>query len=302
MRLKYYLLGLAVILTLIGVVVWVTNEDTDDTDDTDDSDDDSADPCLNVVCTASSPCKVAGTCVAGTCTAQTNVADDTSCDDGVATTIGDVCTAGVCAGRSVLPQDTLDTGDESTPDPCLNVVCTASTECKVAGNCVAGTCTDETNVADDTDCDGDANTSVSVCRTGVCTDLPSDWYISDSSGSCTEACSAHSLTCDPNFMKGHLLSDESTWGGAGPDGTGTGSGSGGVEPTKEDLNTILRTIPEGYTCSGFHNTSSEFAPFFNRDSSDCYSPALGENNTPIACDTKSSNHHVGRYQRICKCI
>ena len=55
------------------------------------------DPCAGVVCSADSPCTVAGTCADGVCPAV--AADDgTVCDDGDGGTNIDVCTSGVCAG------------------------------------------------------------------------------------------------------------------------------------------------------------------------------------------------------------
>merc|ERR1712070_1303024 len=58
------------------------------------------DLCAAVTCTASTDCKVAGTCnqADGECSEETNAADDTTCDDGNADTVNDVCTSGSCAG------------------------------------------------------------------------------------------------------------------------------------------------------------------------------------------------------------
>jgi alpha-tubulin suppressor-like RCC1 family protein len=66
----------------------------------------SVDHCLGVTCTAQDQCHVAGTCIDHTTGACDNPAkaDGTACNDGNASTTGDVCTAGVCAGVACSSQ------------------------------------------------------------------------------------------------------------------------------------------------------------------------------------------------------
>jgi hypothetical protein len=117
-----------------------------------------ADLCERVECPeASSDCKVAGECdsATGQCAAETDAPDLAACDDMDATTAQDSCSSGVCMGV----------------DLCADVTCTASSDCKVAGECAAmtGQCTDETDAPDGIDCDdGDMMTNSDVCTAGVC--------------------------------------------------------------------------------------------------------------------------------------
>eukprot|EP01043_Picozoa_sp_COSAG02_P078411 COSAG02_NODE_17636_length_990_cov_0.741863_1_plen_284_part_00 len=81
--------------------------------------------------------------------------DGVSCDDGVETTLNDICLAGSCAG---------------TPDPCVGMVCgAASSACQLAGTCADGVCSAETAAPDGTSCnDGSAATINDVCTNGQC--------------------------------------------------------------------------------------------------------------------------------------
>jgi hypothetical protein len=54
-----------------------------------------------------------------------------------------------------------------TADPCYNVRCEPSNDCKIAGTCINGTCSAETNKPDNTQCD-DGSTTGDVCISGVC--------------------------------------------------------------------------------------------------------------------------------------
>ena len=117
-----------------------------------------ADLCERVECPeASSDCKVAGECdsATGQCAAETDAPDLAACDDMDATTAQDSCSSGVCMGV----------------DLCADVTCTASSDCKVAGECAAmtGQCTDEMDAPDGIGCDdGDVMTNSDVCTAGVC--------------------------------------------------------------------------------------------------------------------------------------
>jgi hypothetical protein len=115
--------------------------------------------CADVTCPeATSDCKVAGECRPedGSCGAETNVPEGTECDDMDATTVDDMCSSwGVCTGTNL----------------CDDVTCTASSDCKVAGECAAmtGQCTDEMDAPDGIGCDdGDVMTNSDVCTAGVC--------------------------------------------------------------------------------------------------------------------------------------
>ncbi|MFT3775395.1 MAG: MYXO-CTERM sorting domain-containing protein [Minicystis sp.] len=115
------------------------------------------DHCIGVLCAPKDQCHVAGTCVDHTTGACDNPvkADGAACDDGNPNTVGDVCTAGVCAGV----------------DHCIGVLCAPKDQCHVAGTCVdhaTGAC-DNPVKADGAACDdGNPNTVGDVCNAGVC--------------------------------------------------------------------------------------------------------------------------------------
>jgi hypothetical protein len=76
--------------------------------------------CLNVVCTASDPCRVAGTCdpATGGCSNPAK-ADGTTCNDGNASTLTDICSSGSCVGCVVNPSASpryVDNGDGTITD------------------------------------------------------------------------------------------------------------------------------------------------------------------------------------------
>jgi Concanavalin A-like lectin/glucanases superfamily/Beta-propeller repeat len=125
-----------------------------------------------VTCTASDQCHVAGTCdpSTGTCSNPPK-ANGTSCNDGNACTIGDICQNGTCVG---------------TPK-----TCTASDQCHDAGTCdpTTGVCSNPPK-ANGTACnDGNACTTADVCQNGTCTGTPK---------TCTASDQCHDAgTCDP---------------------------------------------------------------------------------------------------------
>jgi hypothetical protein len=126
------------------------------------------DHCLGVTCTALDQCHVVGTCDHATGCSNPNKADGTICNDGNASTAGDVCTKGVCAGV----------------DPCIGVTCAALDQCHVVGTCdhSTGVCSNPA-APDATPCDdGSKCTTGDTCLAGTCVGTP---VVCDSS------------TCDP---------------------------------------------------------------------------------------------------------
>jgi hypothetical protein len=84
------------------------------------------DHCLGVTCASADQCHGAGACdhATGACSSP-NAPDGTPCDDGAASTIDDVCTAGLCAGTIVptsfdVACDT--TVGSATPVPGLSIL------------------------------------------------------------------------------------------------------------------------------------------------------------------------------------
>ncbi len=101
-----------------------------------------------VVCSASDPCHVAGTCdpATGSCSNPT-ASNGTACSDGNACTYGDVCTGGACGGTPIT----------CTDDPCNTLACNGTNACTV------------TPTADGTACeDGNACTVGDACGGGSC--------------------------------------------------------------------------------------------------------------------------------------
>src|SRR5262249_36105482 len=113
------------------------------------------DHCAGVTCAASDQCHVAGTCdhATGTCSNPAK-ADGTTCNDGSANTVDDICTAGVCSGV----------------DHCVGVTCSASDQCHSAGTCdhATGVCSNPTKANGTTCDDANAATVGDVCTAGVC--------------------------------------------------------------------------------------------------------------------------------------
>lgn len=72
------------------------------------------DPCDGVVCPGSQ-CQAEGTCVGGRCFAGPVLSDGTSCSDGREDTVDDVCSDGICQGRTTTTTTTTST---TTADPC----------------------------------------------------------------------------------------------------------------------------------------------------------------------------------------
>lgn len=105
-----------------------------------------------VVCTASSPCHVAGTCDPSTGACSDPVAPDgTSCNDGDLCTQVDVCQAGSCTG--------------TTP-----VMCGPSDACHLSGTCDPGTGTCDSPIGNEGGAcdDGDLCTQNDACASGTC--------------------------------------------------------------------------------------------------------------------------------------
>jgi hypothetical protein len=118
------------------------------------------DTCQAGVCVGANPvnCNDGNACTTDTCNPATgacshpNVVDGTSCNDGNACTQTDACQTGICTGANP-------------------VICTAISQCRVAGVCNPGTgvCSNP-NAADGTGCnDGNACTQSDACQSGVCT-------------------------------------------------------------------------------------------------------------------------------------
>jgi len=108
--------------------------------------------CRTVVC-PSQRCFGAGACLFGECF-RPPLPAGSECDDGNATTVGDVCDgAGGCAGV----------------DRCANVSCPPSDSCHLPGVCSHGACFGGNARPDGTQCDdGNAATVGDACVGGVC--------------------------------------------------------------------------------------------------------------------------------------
>eukprot|EP00040_Diaphanoeca_grandis_P036362 m.231580 g.231580 ORF g.231580 m.231580 type:complete len:2380 (+) comp33604_c0_seq1:342-7481(+) len=109
----------------------------------------------DVVCVTPYQCSALGICEGGE-----QMSDGAACDDANATTVGDVCNAGTCAGV----------------DPCADVTCSADSTCEVV-QCVpvdgklVGEC-ETTLKSDGSSCDdGDATTFRDRCFSNVCLGL-----------------------------------------------------------------------------------------------------------------------------------
>ncbi len=113
----------------------------------------------------------------------------TSCDDGNANTIGDTCTAGVCAGTvpQCLNNGQCDDGKACTGDVC-DPTTHACTHTVTAGNClVDGTCYS----------DGQGNPS-NACLACSATASSNSWSVANETFSCGTAGTCASGTCvDP---------------------------------------------------------------------------------------------------------
>ena len=118
------------------------------------------DTCQAGACTGASPveCTAADEChEAGTCDPQTGIcsqpvrADGTLCNDRDACTRTDTCLAGACVGSD-------------------SVVCTASDQCHLDGECnpATGLCSNPAKPDGATCDDGDACTRTDTCGTGIC--------------------------------------------------------------------------------------------------------------------------------------
>eukprot|EP01059_Diplonema_ambulator_P030329 TRINITY_DN5151_c0_g1_i9.p1 TRINITY_DN5151_c0_g1~~TRINITY_DN5151_c0_g1_i9.p1 ORF type:complete len:6713 (+),score=1239.17 TRINITY_DN5151_c0_g1_i9:1796-20140(+) len=112
-------------------------------------------PCAGVVCKAMSQCHYAGDCelVTGKCTNPIKP-DGTLCDDGLAATVTDVCTSGLCNGKS----------------KCAGVICPTGPCLASAGYCdpATGLCTSVTKPDGSACDDGDPLTQEDRCMNGQC--------------------------------------------------------------------------------------------------------------------------------------
>ena len=141
--------------------------------------------CAGVVCPPPAACYVLGTCVpdTGRCTAPV-VTDGTSCNDGNPQTVGDVCTAGTCAGVLDLCQ-----GVTCTVRDCNNVACNGST-----GHCAY------TMVSDGVACAG----GIGRCAAGTCSTCATDCKPTQTceaavclaNGTCSRSLLAAGSACD----------------------------------------------------------------------------------------------------------
>ena len=166
-----------------------------------------ADNCANVQCKLStSPC-LTTSCdsITGQCSYNL-VTDGTTCDDGLVSTTGDSCLAGVCVGsvrcsqpcltqsqchtpscvsntcqnlkkpdntacfdlRSSSPGLCVDGSCQAEADPCAGVVCYPKSQCHRPGTCQNGNCT-SVPVPDGAQCDDmKADTGNDRCVSGMC--------------------------------------------------------------------------------------------------------------------------------------
>ena len=107
-----------------------------------------------------------GVCSAGQCAVFAK--DGGACDDGKGCTVGDLCSAGTCAGT---PKDCADA------NPCTDDACDAS----AGGNC--------THTANTATCDdGVACTLNDICGNNACTGLPNDATCGDSNACTDDTC------------------------------------------------------------------------------------------------------------------
>lgn len=155
-----------------------------------------------VVCTPMSTCEVPPTCFQGACpSAPVFLPANTSCDDGNATTVEDVCDdAGVCEGV----------------DPCLDVTCPFPDDlhptCAADPACAGGACVAGANAAPGTVCDdGVAATDDDVCDgAGKC--LGVDYCANVTcavSGPCMVAATCERGVCVPSYAAVGTSCDDS---------------------------------------------------------------------------------------------
>jgi cysteine-rich repeat protein len=207
----------------LAVNVGSTCDDGDACTQTDTCQAGSCDGGSPVVCAASDPCHVAGTCdpSTGACSNPPQT-DGAACDDGDPCTQADTCQAGSCDGGSP-------------------VVCAASDSCHVAGTCdpTTGACTNPRQTDGATCDDGDPCTTLDACSLGVC--APMGFVVCMAADECHTAgtCNPSTGTCsDPErddgsacsggeCVAGVCIPDPSSGGGAGEATGGSGSQAGG---------------------------------------------------------------------------
>jgi MYXO-CTERM domain-containing protein len=228
--------------------------------------------CTGVVCMASDQCHDTGTCdpSTGVCSNPPK-ADGSACDDSDANTVGDVCSAGVCAGV----------------DHCVGVICVPQDQCHVAGTCIdhaTGAC-DSPAKPDNTACnDGDANTVGDVCTAGVCAGVDhcigvtctaldechdTGTCVDHATGACDNPAKADGTSCSLGTCQQGTCtaSPDGGMGGSGGAGTG-GSGGAGTGGTSSSSSSSSGG-------SGGGNTSSSSGGVFATGGCDCRT-AVGE--------------------------
>ena len=136
--------------------------------------------CDPAACADSNPCSVDG-CGSDGCT-HTLAADGITCNDGDATTSGDVCRAGTCSGTPVCPPTGCSDDNVCTVDTCT------STGCAHAPAANGTTCND-----------GDGMTTGDVCRAGSCSGTPVCPLTgcSDDNACTVDACTSSGCTHTP---------------------------------------------------------------------------------------------------------
>eukprot|EP01065_Artemidia_motanka_P042695 TRINITY_DN5771_c0_g3_i2.p1 TRINITY_DN5771_c0_g3~~TRINITY_DN5771_c0_g3_i2.p1 ORF type:complete len:4752 (+),score=1264.50 TRINITY_DN5771_c0_g3_i2:1602-15857(+) len=150
------------------------------------------DLCINVTCLPTDSCHSAGQCDAATgrCS-DPRMPDGAVCDDGVAATEGDVCTAGVCTGFIQCGSARC-----SVAGPCFNVSCVQSSCVQTART---GPCNDDmTNTVNDT-CSAGVCVGVDLCAAADC--VPAGQCNKRGAcdaftGSCTSPLRADATPCD----------------------------------------------------------------------------------------------------------
>lgn len=111
--------------------------------------------CDVAACEDGDPCTT-NSCSQGACVSEP-APNGTACDDGDATTVADMCTAGACSG----------TPDVVGPPVCGGLTCDDANAC-TADACTESGCT-HMALADGTSCDdGDRRTRTDRCTAGVC--------------------------------------------------------------------------------------------------------------------------------------
>lgn len=126
-------------------------------------------------CSDGSVCNGAEQCVNSQCVSAAPAANGTTCDDGSAQTVNDVCTAGACAG--------------AVPECFNDSTCSDGNACNGAEQCVQNQCVAAAApAANGTTCDdGNAQTMNDMCAAGACAGTVAECF-NDSTCSDLNAC------------------------------------------------------------------------------------------------------------------